>query len=162
MADRRVRLDRLRVIKDERTRETVVIRQQPRGNHQQRDELLTFHEAKRLGDIAEQRQHERRQRQRIAEFFATVLAFHLSILLPAYQPSSSEAAAWAASSLWHRRRVRNGHIDRHPCTQLARVAGQANFHAENLPHAILDGLDIARGELGGAVDLLDHTGKLVA
>src|ERR1039458_2621305 len=52
MVDRRVILDRIEIIKDERTRETVVIGQQPRRDHHQRDEFPLIHEAKRLSNVA--------------------------------------------------------------------------------------------------------------
>ena len=51
LINRRVLGDRRYVIEDERTRKTIVIRQQPCGNDEQRDELLSFHKAKRLRNL---------------------------------------------------------------------------------------------------------------
>src|ERR1017187_5308391 len=56
MMDGWVVLDRRHVVKDEWTREAVVVRHEPRRNHHdKRDKSLSFHKAKRLGDVTTRR-----------------------------------------------------------------------------------------------------------
>src|SRR5260221_1154864 len=65
------------------------------------------------------------------------------------------SAGMAITSLRKRSGVRDGDIDGHSRAQFARVARQTDFHSEDLADAVLDCLDIARGELGGAIDLFN-------